>query len=52
MKPILILIVATTLCACTGGPRLGVGIGIGPGGVSVNPKVSGSIGGVSTTVSP
>lgn len=39
------------LSACTGGPNLGVGIGLGSGGVSVRPAVSGSVGGVGVSVS-
>ncbi len=38
------------LTACTGGPDLGVGIGVGGGDVSVHPSVSGSVGGVGVSV--
>lgn len=39
------------LAACSG-PQAGVNIGIGPGGVSVNPVISGNVGGVGVSVSP
>lgn len=39
------------MSACTA-PRAGVGIGIGPNGVSVNPVISGNVGGVGVSVSP
>ena len=39
-----LLFAAMALSACDGGPFLGVGLGFGPGGVSVSPTVSGKIG--------
>lgn len=45
------LIAILALGACTGGPNLGVGFGLGGGGVSVHPTVSGSVGGVGVSVS-
>jgi hypothetical protein len=39
------------LAACTD-PRAGIGIGIGPNGVSVSPVISGNVGGVGVSVSP
>jgi hypothetical protein len=44
------LLCALLLAACTE-PRLGLSIGIGPGGVAVHPRVSGSVGGVDVGVS-
>jgi hypothetical protein len=46
LLPLLLL-----LAACTD-PRAGIGIGIGPGGVTVNPVISGNVGGVGVSVSP
>lgn len=48
------LLLCLLLPACGGptyGPSLGAGIVIGPGGVSVVPTVSGSIGGVGVSAS-
>ena len=42
----LLLAAALCLSACDNGPFLGVGLGFGPGGVSVSPTVSGKVGGV------
>ena len=39
-----LLSAAMALSACDGGPFVGVGLGFGPGGVSVSPTVSGKIG--------
>lgn len=48
MKPLLILLL---LPACTpGGPQLGVGLGIGPGGISVTPRVTTNVGGLNVGV--
>ncbi|MBL4928269.1 hypothetical protein [Fuscibacter oryzae] len=44
------LIALLALAACTN-PSLGVGFGVGAGGVSVSPVVSGTVGGVRTSVS-
>lgn len=38
--------------ACTGGPNIGANVGISPGGVTVNPSVSGRVGGVGVSVTP
>ena len=38
------------LAGCTD-PYAGVGIGIGPGGVTVNPVITGNVGGVDVTLS-
>ena len=40
------LVATVTLSACDTGPYLGVGLGFGPGGVSVSPSVSGKVGDV------
>lgn len=48
----LALIAVMALAACESGPRLGANIGIDSGGVSVNPAVSGRVGGVGVTVTP
>jgi predicted small secreted protein len=42
----LLLAGAMLLSACDTGPYLGVGLGFGPGGVSVSPSVSGKVGDV------
>ena len=47
----LMLLAAVLLSACDGGPFLGVGLGFGPGGVSVSPTVSGKIGRVNVGAS-
>ena len=47
----LLMLAAATLSACDGGPFLGVGLGFGPGGVSVSPTVSGKIGRVNVGAS-
>ena len=39
------------LSACDTGPTLGVGLGFGPGGVSVSPTVSGKVGRVNVGAS-
>jgi hypothetical protein len=44
------LIALLVLSACSD-PSIGVGFGIGTGGVSVSPVVSGTVGGVQTSVS-
>lgn len=44
------LIALLALAACSN-PSLGVGFGIGAGGVSVSPVLSGTVGGVQTSVS-
>ena len=46
-----LLLAATALSACDGGPFVGVGLGFGPGGVSVSPSVSGKIGRVNVGAS-
>ncbi len=45
------LMAALLLTACDNGPFLGVGLGFGPGGVSVSPRVSGNVGGVNVGAS-
>jgi hypothetical protein len=47
----LMLLAALALSACDGGPFLGVGLGFGPGGVSVSPTVSGRVGRVNVGAS-
>ena len=47
----LALIAALFLSACDTGPYLGVGLGFGPGGVSVSPSVSGKVGRVTVGAS-
>ena len=46
-----LLVAASTLTACDTGPTLGVGLGVGPGGVSVSPTVSGRVGRVNVGAS-
>jgi len=46
-----ILLAATLLSACDTGPNLGIGLGFGPGGVSVSPSVSGKVGAVTVGAS-
>ncbi|MEO0693305.1 MAG: hypothetical protein AAFY90_10585, partial [Pseudomonadota bacterium] len=38
--------------ACTTGPNIGANVGISPGGVTVNPSVSGRVGNVGVSVTP
>lgn len=50
--PCALLLAATlVLAACDTGPFLGVGVGFGPGGVSVSPSVSGKVGRVNVGAS-
>ena len=53
MRARLALVVLATLflSACDTGPTLGVGLGFGPGGVSVSPTVSGKVGRVNVGAS-
>ena len=52
MRALTLLLVATLmLSACDTGPSLGVGLGFGPGGMSVSPTVSGKIGRVNVGAS-
>ena len=45
MIRLLVLLATSSLfSACDGRPYLGVGLGFGPGGVSVSPTVSGKVG--------
>ncbi len=46
-----LLVTAFTLSACDTGPTLGIGLGFGPGGVSVSPTVSGKVGRVNVGAS-
>lgn len=46
-----LIIAALILSACDTGPYLGVGLGFGPGGVSVSPSVSGRVGRVNVGAS-
>lgn len=48
----LALLALALVGACTSPPRLGAGIGIGPGGVHIYPSISGSLGGARVSVSP
>lgn len=50
MRTVAALLAFLGLAACTGGPNLGVGIGVGGGDVSVHPSVSGSISGVGVSI--
>jgi hypothetical protein len=45
-------ILSTLLLAgcATGGPQLGLGVNVGPGGVTVSPTVRGNVGGVDVGV--
>jgi predicted small secreted protein len=47
----LLLLAALMLSACDTGPYVGVGLGFGPGGVSVSPSVSGRVGDVTVGAS-
>ena len=47
----LLFAAAVPLSACDTGPYLGVGLGFGPGGVSVSPSVSGKVGRVTVGAS-
>ena len=47
----LMAVASLMLSACDGGPFLGVGLGFGPGGVSVSPTVSGRVGRVNVGAS-
>jgi hypothetical protein len=49
MKPLLAIALLLGACA-PGGPQLGLGLGIGPGGISVNPRVTTNVGGVNVGV--
>ena len=46
-----LLVAASALAACDTSPTLGVGLGFGPGGVSVSPSVSGRVGRVNVGAS-
>lgn len=46
-----LIFTALILSACDTGPYLGVGLGFGPGGVSVSPAVSGRVGRVNVGAS-
>ena len=50
MKRLLVLAEAAALSACTSGPNLGVGIGVGGGDVSIHPSVSGRVGGIGVSI--
>ncbi|MGL5009076.1 MAG: hypothetical protein ACRC6I_04290 [Paracoccaceae bacterium] len=47
MLPVVLLLLA----GCTNGPQLGLGIGVGPNGMTVSPTVRGNVGGVDVGVS-
>ena len=49
---IVALVSLLILAACESGPNLGANVGITPSGVSVNPSVSGRVGGVGVSVTP
>lgn len=40
------LLAALSLAGCNSGPYFGTSIGIGPGGASIYPHVSGNVGGI------
>jgi hypothetical protein len=50
MKPLLIGSLLLLGACAPGGPQLGVGLGIGPGGISVRPRVTTNVGGVNVGV--
>ena len=50
MRLLAALLLLTSLTACTD-PRLGANIGIGPGGMSLSPSLSGRIGGARLSIS-
>lgn len=47
----LLIAAALLLSACDAGPYLGVGLGVGPGGISVSHTVSGKVGRVNVGAS-
>ena len=51
LRVTLLLLATLVLSACDTGPTLGVGLGFGPGGVSVSPSVSGRVGRVNVGAS-
>ncbi|MFM2390103.1 MAG: hypothetical protein RLZZ437_1658 [Pseudomonadota bacterium] len=51
MKQLAFLLAVFGLAGCNGGPELGLGINVGPGGVNVSPSVSGNVGGVNVGIS-
>jgi hypothetical protein len=51
MKQLAFLLAVFGLAGCNGGPELGLGINVGPGGVNVSPNVSGNVGGVNVGIS-
>jgi hypothetical protein len=48
----LLALSALSLSACVSDPRLGAGVSIGPGGLSISPQLSGNVGGVRVGISP
>jgi hypothetical protein len=50
MKPLLIGSLLLLGACAPGGPQLGVGLGVGPGGISVKPRVTTNLGGVNVGV--
>ena len=50
MKPLTALALLTLLTACTD-PRFGANIGIGSGGVSFSPSISGQVGDAHVSIS-
>ena len=50
MKPLLIGSLLLLSACAPGGPQLGVGFGIGPGGISLKPRVTTNLGGVNVGV--
>ena len=51
MPRMIVMLRLMTLTACSDSPQLGLGFGVGPGGVTVSPNVSGNVGGVNVGVS-
>ncbi|MGL4320189.1 MAG: hypothetical protein ACRCS3_04935 [Paracoccaceae bacterium] len=50
MRRCVALLGLLVLAGCNDGPQLGLGVNVGPNGVSVSPTVSGNVGGVNVGV--
>lgn len=52
MRRAVLLLFGLAACTDPDAPRVGMGVGLGPGGVSVHPRVSTHVGPTSVGVSP
>ncbi len=50
MRRVLVGLGVLVLAGCSDAPQLGLGFNVGPGGVTVAPAVSGTVGGVNVGV--